>query len=336
MGRPKGSKDKKVRKVRHQYKIEDLKWFKENYLKYSHREISKYLGWSIPTIKKLATEYGFRKITCHSKRYNLEEYRETIDKCGVYIIENLQNGKRLIGCSENISQRILDHLNRLKYNTHKNSFIQADWNSGNKFVFWILEECSKDDILIKEAKYIKDNIKSGKLYNKNIELEVPEHILIDNFWNRVAKSTDDECWEWTGRSRKGYGLVDYHDHKYTAHRIAYYLYYGEYPKGKIVMHLCNNKKCCNPSHLKLGTNRDNIQQAVKDGLFVVTNKSTKTIKDVEEVYKLVKEGKKYEEIDVIMNCNTWTLLHRTKYLADGINVFCRDKSIRRRKRKCVV
>lgn len=41
-----------------------------------------------------------------------------------------------------------------------------------------------------------------------------------------------------------------------AHVVAYMAYYGEAPSG-VVMHKCNNKQCCNPHHLVVGTNQLN-------------------------------------------------------------------------------
>lgn len=50
-----------------------------------------------------------------------------------------------------------------------------------------------------------------------------------------------------------------------AHRIAYLLSGNDIPVGMHVLHSCDNRWCCNPSHLRAGTNNDNVQDRVSRG-----------------------------------------------------------------------
>jgi hypothetical protein len=43
-----------------------------------------------------------------------------------------------------------------------------------------------------------------------------------------------------------------------AHRLAYTFTFGEIPDGLGVLHTCDNPPCCNPNHLWLGTQLENI------------------------------------------------------------------------------
>lgn len=84
--------------------------------------------------------------------------------------------------------------------------------------------------------------------------------LAQRFWLHVKKSGADDCWEWQRRKdRKGYGLIT-GDKRETlqAHRVAYAFLADSIPDGLIVRHKCDNPGCCNPSHLEVGTQADNI------------------------------------------------------------------------------
>lgn len=78
------------------------------------------------------------------------------------------------------------------------------------------------------------------------------------------------CWEWRGmKTNKGYGSMGIrakgsHVHK-LVHRIAYEYYVGKIPENIFVCHHCDNPPCFNPIHLFLGTQSDNLQDALRKG-----------------------------------------------------------------------
>lgn len=104
------------------------------------------------------------------------------------------------------------------------------------------------------------------------------------------------CWEWTA-SRFHYGHGQFvlqrdeygnQRHEY-AHRVAYVLAKGDIPQGGVVRHACDNPPCCNPDHLLLGDQGDNVRDAARQGRYSGSRPSIQKITD-EQVREIRASG----------------------------------------------
>lgn len=74
---------------------------------------------------------------------------------------------------------------------------------------------------------------------------------------------NDDCWEWNGTiDGYGYGVLDHNKRRYRAHVLALEYDGRPVPKGMVACHHCDNPGCVRPSHLYVGTQRDNVRDAV--------------------------------------------------------------------------
>lgn len=88
----------------------------------------------------------------------------------------------------------------------------------------------------------------------------------ERLWSKVSIASRGSCLEWTGaRSASGYGIFMINRKRVQTHRAAWMFTNGDIPKGKMVCHNCDNRLCCNPGHLFIGSAKDNTLDMIAKG-----------------------------------------------------------------------
>lgn len=91
---------------------------------------------------------------------------------------------------------------------------------------------------------------------------------VRRFWSKVDVGPRDQCWEWLAfKVPSGYGKFRWEEHQ-RPHRIAWMFFHESLiPPGMVAMHTCDNRGCCNPWHIEIGTQAENVRDCVNKGRF---------------------------------------------------------------------
>jgi len=88
---------------------------------------------------------------------------------------------------------------------------------------------------------------------------------INRFFVKVNKLSNG-CWLWTDHHDEcGYGKFRIGKKMFLAHRFSYEIHNGQIPKGKEIMHRCDNPSCVSPFHLRAGTHKENCEDRTLKG-----------------------------------------------------------------------
>lgn len=105
----------------------------------------------------------------------------------------------------------------------------------------------------------------------NVMIDAQHHA---RFWSLVDKREPDECWLWSGERSATYGRFNATSthtsaRAFQAHRVALALTLGrDIRNGMLVLHSCGKPYCCNPKHLREGTERESSHDMVTRGRHV--------------------------------------------------------------------
>ena len=136
------------------------------------------------------------------------------------------------------------------------------------------------------------------------------------FWPRVHRHGSRGCWVWTGtRSSCGYGRIISKGKRIKVHRMMYEAFVGSIPLEMFVCHSCDNRACCNPKHLFLGTQLDNMRDCVKKDRHNRGSRNCnaklneESIKHIRELASTGMTGKQIAEIFGVSNARIYEILN---------------------------
>lgn len=93
--------------------------------------------------------------------------------------------------------------------------------------------------------------------------------LAERLHSKIERVPESGCWLWTGATSDfGHGLIGLgrrHEGLGRTHRVSWELVNGQVPEDAYVLHKCDVACCCNPSHLYLGTLKDNSRDCMVRG-----------------------------------------------------------------------
>lgn len=86
-----------------------------------------------------------------------------------------------------------------------------------------------------------------------------DYLVSVDWWSRVDVGRWDDCWNWKkSTGSHGYGQTWDRITVRLAHRVAWTLHHGtQVPEGMTIDHICHNRRCCNPNHLRVLSNSEN-------------------------------------------------------------------------------
>ncbi len=97
----------------------------------------------------------------------------------------------------------------------------------------------------KPLKPIREHSKHGKSLAQRLE---------------DSTSKGDGCWEWNStRNDQGYGVMRINGQQVRAHRKAFEIARGPIPPGMFLDHICRNRGCVRPDHLRIATAKQNAE-----------------------------------------------------------------------------
>lgn len=168
---------------------------------------------------------------------------------------------------------------------------------------------------VEYSKYMREyrKEKRNKVWTKE-QFESAGKMLfrkIEKCLNDAKGEVEGPCWNYTGCTKQGYGIISVHGKSMGAHILACEVQNERHRKdGEFTRHLCGNRRCCNAGHLKWGTHSENAIDSIKHGSRAVRLDADK-VRDIRASALSPKElakqyNVKYNTILSVLSRRSWS------------------------------
>ena len=137
--------------------------------------------------------------------------------------------------------------------------------------------------------------------------------IIERVLRRLPDNvTDDDCWLSSYAPQDTNPYINVYGEnggpKQYLHRLMWEAHNAEpIPEGMVVRHTCDNTRCCNPNHLVIGTQQENVDDMYERG-----RDNSPQLYDREEMRRLRDLGHSYRSIGLSLGCNPSTVYYALK------------------------
>lgn len=141
-------------------------------------------------------------------------------------------------------------------------------------------------------------------------------ISLDKRLKTYVLDIETGCHIWTKQvTDRGYPLIWFNNKMRRAHKIAYEFYKEPISGDLVIRHQCHNRRCINVEHMILGTQADNIADAVKAGRNAKGSKNGHTHlteADVIKIRELIATGLASKTVAKMFNLS-WSATSHIKH-----------------------
>lgn len=171
---------------------------------------------------------------------------------------------------------------------------------------WLCKcDCGKEIIVNQSQLYGRGSTSCGCHDYKNKKLVGKENYneIIKEKIKKYTVVDDNNCWIWQGsKHRQGYGNLNYKRIPSLAHRVSWMVHKGDIPEGVKVCHKCDITSCVNPDHLFLGTQKENVSDAIQKGKYsnrlIGKRRNKLNHEQVQEIKKLHCDGINRKDLEI--------------------------------------